>query len=231
VAEGTRVKICGLRRREDVLAADAFGADYVGVVLTARFARSVDPGLAAAILEGVAAVRVAVLVDETVASAEARGRAINAGILQLHGSEPPTVVEELTFRGWTIWKSVRARAPDDLLRAVDLYGALVEGILVEGWKEGIAGGAGAALDLEQFRAVRGDVPLGLEVILAGGLRPETVTDAVARFSPDVVDVSSGVEVEHGRKNRALLHSFIERARGAPRKLRIAAPRRRRGVFP
>jgi phosphoribosylanthranilate isomerase len=97
VAEGIRVKICGLRRREDVLAADSFGADYLGVVLTAGFARSVDPGLATEILEGVAAIRVAVLVDESVAAAEARGKAIGAGVLQL------------------VWMAFRARVPDDLL--------------------------------------------------------------------------------------------------------------------
>jgi phosphoribosylanthranilate isomerase len=104
----------------------------------------------------------------------------------------------------------------------------VDGILVEGWKEDTLGGGGAVLDVEALRAVRSEIPAGLDLILAGGLDPNSVAAAVARFSPDVVDVSSGVEVERGRKNRALVRLFIDRVRGAPRMRHPAAPRRKKG---
>jgi phosphoribosylanthranilate isomerase len=220
VADGgrtLRVKICGLRRREDVLVADDAGADYVGVVLTEGFSRSVPIGDVPALAEGVRAARVAVLVDETPEGAMAKAEALGAKVLQLHGSEPVEVVRELAESGrWTIWKSVRVRGSGDIDRAVELYGGLVQGLLVEGWKEGIVGGGGAILDPRSFPEVRARVPDGIDVILAGGLDPDTVGGAVARFLPDVVDVSSGVEIDVGRKSHHRVRLFIERAHAAPR---------------
>ncbi|HKJ01601.1 MAG TPA: hypothetical protein VJ997_04075, partial [Longimicrobiales bacterium] len=86
--ERPAVKICGLRRREDVRAADDLGAAYLGVVVTAGFGRSVEPAAAAALLAGVRAVPVAVMVDEAPAAAAALGNGLGAGVLQLHGREP-----------------------------------------------------------------------------------------------------------------------------------------------
>jgi phosphoribosylanthranilate isomerase len=218
------VKICGLRRREDVLAADAAGADYVGVVLTPGFARTVDIGDARALAVGIRAAPVAVLVDETPDSAVAKAEALGARVLQLHGSEPVEVVGALAgTRRWTIWKSVRVREPGDVGRAADLYGGLVQGLLLEGWKDGVVGGGGAILDPLSFAEVRARVPQGLDVILAGGLDPDTVGEAVARFLPDVVDVSSGVEIEVGRKSHDRVRLFIQRARAAPWSRRGEAP--------
>lgn len=219
-AEGAvplRVKICGLRRREDVLATDEAGADYVGVILSAGFARSVDLGDAPGLVEGVRAAPVAVLVDESAEDAAVRAEALGARVLQLHGSEPEDVVRELSRSGrWTLWKSVRARAGDDVDRAVDRYGPWVDGLLVEGWREGVVGGGGVSLHPERFANLRSRVPSGLDVVLAGGLDPDNVAGAVARFGPDVVDVSSGVETEPGRKGHELVRLFVRRARAAAR---------------
>jgi phosphoribosylanthranilate isomerase len=217
-AEGAarlRVKICGLRRREDVLAADAAGADYVGVILSAGFARSVSLAAAAGLVDGVRATPVAVLVDEPAEEAAVRADALGARVLQLHGSEPEDVVRELSTAGrWTLWKSVRARTGDDVDRAVDRYGAWVGGLLVEGWRDGVVGGGGVSLDPERFADLRARVPVGLDVILAGGLDPDNVAGAVARFGPDVVDVSSGVETSPGRKDHELVRLFVRYARAA-----------------
>jgi phosphoribosylanthranilate isomerase len=217
-AEGAarlRVKICGLRRREDVRAADAAGADYVGVILSAGFARSVSLAAAAGLVDGVRATPVAVLVDESAEDAAVRADALGAHVLQLHGTEPEDVVRELSRSGrWTLWKSIRARTGDDVDRAVDRYGEWVHGFLVEGWKEGVVGGGGVSLDPERFADIRSRVPSGLDVILAGGLDPDNVGGAVARFGPDVVDVSSGVETEPGRKSHELIRLFVRHARAA-----------------
>jgi phosphoribosylanthranilate isomerase len=208
------VKICGLRRREDVLAADELGAAYVGVVVTRGFGRSVDPASASALVAGVRAIPVAVMVDEHPIAAAALGHGLGAGVLQLHGRETVDAVRELRELGpWRVWKSVRAATPDDVRRTVDLYGAWVHGILVEGWMDGAVGGAGAALDPEQFQDLRDLVPVTHRFILAGGLTADTVAGAMARWEPDVVDVSSGVEVEPGRKNRDLLRRFMKAVRG------------------
>ena len=214
MAEPLRVKICGLVRREDVLAADAAGADYLGVVLSPGFGRSVAPGLAAALVEGTRAPKVAVLVDATPESAEAAAGALGAEVIQLHGSEEPAVLEALRSRGgWTLWKAVRAATLAEVERAVERYAHVTDGFLVEGWKEGSlgVGGARLALDAEQVSAL---LPDELDFVLAGGLDPDTVAGAVRRFRPDVVDVSSGVERALGLKDAALVQGFVLAARGA-----------------
>ncbi len=223
MAESPRVKICGVVRPRDALAAEAAGADYVGVVVSAGFGRSVDPRDAPDVVAGLSVVRVAVLVDEDADAAARLGEALGAGVLQLHGEEAPEVMVALRERGpWRLWKSVRAREAADILRAVERYGAHVDGILVEGHREGVVGGGGARLDLDAVAQVRPLIPAGLEVVLAGGLTPDTVADAAARFAPDVVDVSSGVERVPREKDLALVRRFIEEAR-RPRPARPPSP--------
>jgi phosphoribosylanthranilate isomerase len=208
------VKICGLRRHEDALAADESGAAYLGVVLSPGFGRSVDPDAAAALLAGVGATPVAVLVDEPPQAAAALGLRVGAGVLQLHGREAVDAVRELGRLGsWRLWKSVRAATLDDVRRTVDAYGPWVHGILVEGRVEGVVGGGGAALDPATFGGLRDAVPPSHQLILAGGLTADTVAAAVARWEPDVVDVSSGVEVDYGRKDNDLVRRFILATRG------------------
>ncbi len=216
MSEHVRVKICGLMRRQDVEAAERAGADYVGVILSAGFDRSVEPAQAGELVRGVSPTPVAVLVDERPEDAQARAASMGARILQLHGDESPEVVRETAARWpWTVWKSIRVRRIEDVERAVDRYGAIVQGLLLEGFREGVVGGGGVRLDIDALLTARSEVPDHLEVILAGGLRPDTVEDAVARFRPDVVDVSSGVERERGRKDPELLLRFVEAARRAP----------------
>jgi phosphoribosylanthranilate isomerase len=208
------VKICGLVRNADARVADEVGADYLGVVLSAGFGRSVAPERAASVLEGTSAARVAVLVDEAPARAATLARGIDAAVLQLHGSERPEEVVELRERGeWGLWKAVRAATADDVRRAVDRFGAIVDGLLVEGKRDGVVGGGGVRLALDPA-AVRDAVPSALAFVLAGGLTPEGVEDAVARFRPDVVDVSSGVERAVGEKDPARVAAFVRSAKRA-----------------
>lgn len=232
VVEPVRVKICGLMRREDALAADAAGADYVGVVLSSGFGRSVPVDRARSIVRDLAAVPVAVLVDEAVEAAMALGEALGAGVLQLHGAESRRVVEALAGRGsWKLWKCVRVRGPRDLARTVEMYGDLVDGILLEGHRDGVLGGGGVTLDLDAIRGARDEIPDGLDVVLAGGLTPDTVGDAVARFAPHVVDVSSGVERSPGEKDPDLVRRFIEEARRQARPPRGASASESEGASP
>jgi phosphoribosylanthranilate isomerase len=208
------VKICGLTRREDVLAADGAGADYLGMILSPGFGRSVAPRDAARIMAGARARRVAVLVDEIPEDAAAAAGSLGADVIQLHGDEDIALVERLRARGpWTLWKAVRARSLDDVARAGEISGRAVQGLLVEGWKDGSKGGSGARLTLEAAK-VRELFPTGLDLILAGGLTPDTVADAVRAFRPHVVDVSSGVEQSMGKKDHDLVDAFVDGARGA-----------------
>ncbi len=216
-----RAKICGLTRGEDVRHAAEQGADFLGFVLSAGFGRSVPPETAGRLLRGVTTPRVAVVVDEPADAVARAATLIDASVIQLHGSESPSEIETLRRLGpWQIWMGVRARSSRDVLQACETYGSLVDGMLVDGWKEGVVGGGGVrvAANPEEVRAaVRATFGPGgahPRFVLAGGLTPENVAEAVARFGPDVVDVSSGVEAAPGRKDPRKVEAFIRRARAA-----------------
>ena len=209
-----RVKICGLTRNEDARFAQEAGADYVGMVLSQGFGRSVPEGAGPVIIAGVTAHRVAVTVDESAETSAVLARSIDASVIQLHGDESVDTARTLRTLGpWSIWKAVRARSAEDLGRVVEAFGETIDGVLVEGWRDGAIGGAGLTLDLDP-REVSALVPSSLTFILAGGLRSDSVARAVARFGPNVVDVSSGVERELGSKDPGLVEAFIHAARTA-----------------
>lgn len=207
-----RVKICGLMRRDDALAAAQVGADYLGVIMSEGFGRSMSGQDAAAIVEGIDVSKVAVLVDESVERSVEAGRAIGAEVLQLHGRESVETVRALRDAGgFRLWKALRARSVEDVHDTVRHYRPFVDGFLVEGWREGAIGGAGLTLEVDAA-GVRAAIPDDSDFVLAGGLTPESVADAVARFRPDVVDVSSGVEREVGVKDHGRLSAFVQHAR-------------------
>ncbi|MDX1646087.1 MAG: phosphoribosylanthranilate isomerase [Longimicrobiales bacterium] len=207
------MKICGVTRNIDARHAQSAGADLLGVVLSSGFGRSVPRASAGKVMSGTDLPRVAVLVDEAPAVAAALAAVVDASVLQLHGTEGRDTILALRDLGdWTVWKAVRARTRDDLERTVDEVGDVVDGILVEGWRKGVAGGGGARLRLGA-EEVRGVLPDDVDFILAGGLTPGSVGEAVARFRPDVVDVSSGIERAPGVKSRHRVTRFVREARG------------------
>jgi phosphoribosylanthranilate isomerase len=131
----------------------------------------------------------------------------------LHGEEDGEYAEELHRRGeWAIWKAVRVRDAEDVTRALKAVGASVDGLLLDGWHPDRAGGSGASFSWEGVRAVRDRIPHDLKVICAGGLTPGNVADAVQVLRPDIVDVSSGVELHVRRKDRKLMQAFVQNAR-------------------
>jgi len=218
VGERFGVKICGLTRSIDARTAEDAGADYLGFVLTQGFGRSVSEDAIERTAADVQARRVAVLVDEAPEDAIRLGNRLGASVLQLHGHEPAEHVAALADAGpWDLWKAVRVRDPRDVRVAVERYGALVQGFLIEGWREGVVGGAGVRLTATPER-VKGSLPPSSTTVLAGGLDPSNVGEAIRRFRPDVADVSSGVETEPGQKDHELVVAFIEAARSAFRDL-------------
>lgn len=208
------VKICGLTRNQDARFAQEAGADYVGVVLSQGFGRSLPGGDGARVLQGVTVSRVAVTVDESAKSNVELAQVIGAAVIQLHGSEPVDLARTLRGAGeWLIWKAVRARHVDDVRRVADEFDGAVDGLLVEGWREGAIGGAGLTLGLEPAE-LRTVMPPSVTFVLAGGLTSETVAEGMARFGPQVVDVSSGVERARGVKDPDRIEAFIRAARSA-----------------
>ena len=202
-----RVKVCGLTRPGDAAVAVAAGAAYLGVVF-AGGPRSVTAADAAAVRS--AAGRVPVFgvygeqsVEEILRSRDAAGL---AGA-QLHGPYRREEAARLRAEGLLVWRVVRIATPDDL---DTLAGAALDAdaVLVEPRVPRAAGGAGVALDLAVAREARSRLA-GVTMVLAGGLRPDTVGEAVALVRPEVVDVSSGVEHLPGIKDPEKIARFME----------------------
>ena len=208
------VKICGITTPEDALVAQELGADYLGMILSQGFLRSILPDEAVDIGLVAETPLVAVLVDESLDEAQRIAELSGASVIQLHGEENVEYVEELRRRGmWTIWKAVRVRDPEDVTRAVEGLGTSVDGLLLDGWHPDRPGGSGVSFSWEGVRVMRDQIPSALKVIVAGGLTPGNVADAVRVLRPDVVDVVSGVELNIRRKDPELIGAFVRNARG------------------
>ena len=208
------VKICGITTPEDALVAQELGANYLGMILSQGFSRSILPDEAVDIGLVAETPLVAVLVDESLDEAQRIAELSGASVVQLHGEENVEYVEELRRRGmWTIWKAVRVRDPEDVTRAVEGLGTSVDGLLLDGWHPDRPGGSGVSFSWEGVRVMRDQIPSALKVIVAGGLTPGNVADAVRVLRPDVVDVVSGVELNIRRKDPERIGAFVRNARG------------------
>lgn len=201
------VKICGITRPEDALAAARAGAHAIGLVFYAKSPRHVMPARAAEIIRVLPPFITAVGLFVDAKADEVRAALVDApvGLLQFHGDEDPGFCRQFNH---PYVKAVRMKPGVDLLQyARDYHDA--KALLLDNYVEGLHGGSGIAFDWSLIP--RG---LPLPVILSGGLTPENVTDAVRRVRPDAVDVSSGVESAKGIKDAAKIAAFIKGVRNA-----------------
>ena len=201
-----RVKICGITRPEDALAAAEAGADAIGLVF-APSPRRVTPEQAAAILAALPpfVTPVALFVDEPPERIRRIVQPLGIRTVQLHGDESPAVALEL--RDLCVIKAFRIGAEADL---APLAGYPAAACLLDSQVAGRRGGTGVAFDWRlAAQAARHS-----RIILAGGLRPENVAEAIRLVRPYGVDTSSGVESEPGRKDSAKVRAFVEAARAA-----------------
>ncbi len=208
------VKICGLGWPEDARVAEEAGADYLGVVF-ATSPRQRSEKEARRIWQGTRAKRVGVFVDGPEKEVLERARRVGLSVVQLHGAEDPDYCQRLSKAGdWDVWKAVRLGAERELEVALERYSEVVAGLVVEGWSARGHGGVGARFDWSWFVGVRDSWPKSLRLILAGGLNPDNVAEAIERVRPGVVDVSSGVESAPGIKNPDAVWAFVEAVRSA-----------------
>jgi phosphoribosylanthranilate isomerase len=162
---------------------------------------------------------VGVFVDESAAHVLNTRDVAGFDVAQLHGSEPPDLCASLRGEGLEVWKALRPRDAEDLASKLDLYARVVDAILVEGFSSEAAGGTGTRFPIEWLSPVRerfsapgadpGPDPL---FVLAGGLDPDNVSEAIRRTRPTIVDVSSGVESVPGEKDPELIRRFLRAAR-------------------
>jgi phosphoribosylanthranilate isomerase len=208
------VKVCGLTRRNDAEIATKAGAAYLGVVLAPGGKRTVAVEEARRFLEGLPARRVGVFVDADLDQLRHAAVELELHALQLHGEEPPELLEALRAAGpWELWKAVRVRGAADFRAAVERYGAHADALLLDGWSPAAYGGTGTRFPWDEIAVHRNLLPPGVSLIVAGGLRAENVADAVRLLRPHVVDVSSGVEDAPGIKNDDEVYRFLAAVRG------------------
>ncbi|MEM9735072.1 MAG: phosphoribosylanthranilate isomerase [Pseudomonadota bacterium] len=208
------VKICGLTRPEDVAHGAAAGAHYLGFVFFPPSPRSLDleagRALMAAVPAGVA--RVALLVDAADDLLD-QVAVLPVDILQLHGEETPERVAEVKSRtGLTVMKAVGIRESADLPQ-IARYGAVADRLLIDAKPpKGATRPGGNAIAFD-WRLIAGrDWPCPW--LLAGGLTPHNVAEAVGLTAAPGLDVSSGVEAAPGLKDPAKVEAFIKAANAA-----------------
>ncbi len=213
-----RVKICGITNKADALEAARLGADAVGLNFYSKSARCIARDVAREVVkalpEGVA--RVGVFVNTPASQIAETMDELGLDYVQLHGDESPQVLAELKGR-----PLIRAfRCGDESLTPAKAYledcarlGCVPCAVLVDAVCEGSYGGTGRIANwksMAETRDLLGKVPL----ILAGGLSPENVGEAIRLVRPDAVDVASGVETSARRKDAKLMQRFIETALNA-----------------
>ena len=197
-----RVKICGLTNVQDALAAAAAGADALGFIF-APSPRQVEPEQVRAIVAQLPplVLTVGVFVDSPIKQIKAVREFCSLDAVQLHGCETSDQRQAL---GGRIIKVVRV-GPD---RQVPLDDYPEATLLLDTYSPNQAGGTGQTFDWELARGPA----LRRPIILAGGLNPDNIIEAINKVRPYAVDVSSGVEAKPGRKDHGKLESFISRAK-------------------
>ena len=203
----TAIKICGLTRIDDAQAATQLGANAIGVILYPGSPRFVAHEQARRIVDAVPpfVTTVALMVNPSAQQVHAAIEQVRPSLLQFHGDEPPEFCSGFSV---PYIKALRVKTGTDLLQYARTY-ASAKGLLLDAFVEGTHGGTGAAFDWSLIPRER-----SLPLILAGGLNPDNVSEAIRRVRPWAVDVSSGVEAEKGIKDAALIAAFIRGVKDA-----------------
>lgn len=207
-----KVKICGITNYKDAQAACRFGADALGFVF-AESPRRITPEKAKDIIKKIPpnVVTVGVFVDENKEKVLKIARDCGLDCLQLHGNESPGYCKELK-KCYRIIKAVRVHGKENLKR---IKGYDVDAFLLDSYVTGKNGGTGTKFDWDMAVEAKKIVRcIDAAVILAGGLDPLNVEDAIRKVKPYAVDASSGLESSPGRKDHGLVKKFIEKVRNA-----------------
>jgi indole-3-glycerol phosphate synthase/phosphoribosylanthranilate isomerase len=207
----TRVKICGITTWEDARLSVDLGASALGFNFYPASPRAVSPADAWGIIRRLPPFveAVGVFVDWPPLAVDALARALRLGAVQLHGMESPADVAALARRHRVI--KALAVKPGFRPASIARYRA-ADAILLDGFARGLHGGTGRTLDWKLARAASRFA----RIVLAGGLVPENVAEAVRIARPYAVDVASGVEAKLGRKDHAKLRAFFAEIEKAER---------------
>lgn len=197
-----RIKICGITNLEDALLAAELGADALGFIFYPPSPRAVAPDAARAIIAQLPPFvsTVGVFVDENAATVKELAAQVGLDWLQLHGQETPEYCRSLGRRAV---KAFRIQNESSLTGLAAYQGA-AQAFLLDTYKKGLIGGTGETFNWDLALKAKQYGP----IILAGGLTPANVAQALAAAQPQAVDVASGVEAAPGKKDLEKLRAFF-----------------------
>jgi len=203
-----KVKVCGITNAEDALAAVEAGADALGFIFYEKSPRYVVPAVAANIIAELPPLvtPVGVFVNEGLATVRSIMETCRLAMVQLHGDENVSYCRELARPAM---KALRLKDRGSLLALAEYQGrGGVRGFVLDTFSELAYGGTGQITDW----GLAADVAKSTPILLAGGLTPENVTEAIRIVRPYGVDVSSGVESAPGKKDHAKMRAFVDAVR-------------------
>lgn len=197
----TRVKVCGITRRQDAEIAIEMGADAIGLVFYEPSPRAVTIAQSKSIIEQLPPFVsvVALFVNAEASFVEQCIEQLPINLLQFHGDESAEFCQQFSL---PYYKAIRMRDNVDL-RAVCAEYATANALLVDSFQEGVPGGTGKTFDWSLVQSIP------KPIILAGGLTAENVKTAIAQVKPYAVDVSGGVEEQKGIKDPEKIHAFMQ----------------------
>ncbi|MBA0154623.1 phosphoribosylanthranilate isomerase [Acinetobacter indicus] len=203
----TRAKICGITRVEDVHAVVNSGADAIGFVFYPPSPRSVSAEQASVLVQAIAPYVqvVGLFVNSSAGEIQAILNTVALDILQFHGDESPEQCQSIAQQVGRRWyKAIQVKPGLDVVAEIQKYQqAGASAVLLDAWHPELKGGTGHSFDWSSFPQL--DIPL----ILAGGLNPDNIEDAIHTTAAFAVDVSGGVESAKGIKDQQLIERFMQ----------------------
>jgi len=199
----TRIKICGLTNREDVLVAVEAGADALGFIAVPNTPRYVSPEMVREITQNLPPFITKVIVVQKPTDAIA----YSSDVIQYYNDD--IVNPGNNIRRIRVFRIKN----EDSLQAMAEYRDTPEAILLDTHHESLLGGVGVTFNWDLALKAK-TILTGIPMLLAGGLTPENVGEAIQRIRPYGVDISSGVEIKPGQKDHNKIRRFIEAARQA-----------------
>lgn len=203
-----KIKICGITNQEDAETAVHEGADALGFVFYSQSPRYVEPAVAKQIIRRLPpfVLAVGVFVNQDLDTVRGLFDDCGLALAQLHGDESPDFCDSLKR---PVLRALRLRDRRSFLALAEFRGRMgVRGFVVDAFAERVYGGTGHTTDW----SLAGEVAKCVPILLAGGLTPENVQEAIRQVQPYGVDVSSGVEQSPGRKDSAKMRAFIQSVR-------------------